>query len=84
MLLSTKIKLDCGILDYSYNPVRDNHCVKFQAGCTRGMFVKIVQLPGEAINLLGKYREDPTGGDDVKALISWLASQAKLPRQYGG
>ncbi|ALA48497.1 hypothetical protein AVU99_gp100 [Mycobacterium phage Lolly9] len=78
MLLSTKIKLDCGTLDYSYNPVRDNHCVKFQAGCTRGMWVKMYDLPGQVISAIAQYRGNP----DVDALVSWLAGQAKLPR-YG-
>ncbi|ALA06596.1 hypothetical protein SEA_LUMOS_81 [Mycobacterium phage Lumos] len=76
MLLSTKIKLDCGVLDYSYNPVADNHCVKFQAGCTRGMWVKLLYKPGEVISAIAPYRGHP----DVDALCSWLQSQAKLPR----
>lgn len=75
-MLSTTIKVGCGVVEYSYNPTRDNHCVKFQRGCTRGFWVRIVATPGEAINLLREWRDE---NDDIATLIRWLSSQAKLP-----
>ncbi|OYN81731.1 hypothetical protein CG716_05090 [Mycolicibacterium sphagni] len=73
MLLSTKIKLDCGgVLSYSLNPKYGTHCVYVDKGCGQSdLSAPIVFLPGEAINLLGPHRD---ANPEVQELIRWLSN----------
>ncbi|AXH67886.1 hypothetical protein J4T99_gp081 [Mycobacterium phage Bromden] len=74
MLLSTTIKLNCGVLEYGFNPAHNYHLVMVSKGCTRGFRRELYRLPGEAINALLPYREENT---EVASLIRWLS---RFPR----
>ncbi|AEF57265.1 hypothetical protein CROSSROADS_83 [Mycobacterium phage Crossroads] len=70
MLLSTTIKLNCGVLEYGFNPAHNYHLVTVSKGCTRGFRRDLYKSPGEAINGLAPYREESL---EVADLIRWLS-----------
>ncbi|QFG14320.1 hypothetical protein PBI_TOURACH_82 [Mycobacterium phage Tourach] len=70
MLLSATIKLNCGVLEYGFNPAHNYHLVQVSQGCTRGFRRELYRSAGEAISGLSPYREENT---EVATLIRWLS-----------
>ncbi|QNO01106.1 hypothetical protein [Mycobacterium phage CELFI] len=70
MLLSATIKLNCGVLEYSFNPAHNYHLVTVSQGCTRAFRRELHKSAGEAINTLAPYREESY---EVATLIRWLS-----------
>ncbi|ALF00386.1 hypothetical protein SEA_ARCHIE_80 [Mycobacterium phage Archie] len=70
MLLSTTIKLHCGVLEYGFNPAHSYHLVTVSKGCTRAFRRDLYRSAGEAVNALAPYREENT---EVASLIRWLS-----------
>jgi hypothetical protein len=72
------MKLACGTLEYVHTPNDGFHSLRYTQGCTAGMWAKLYTKPGEVINDLVQFRDNP----EVAELISWLSTQCKLPRRY--
>ncbi|WZB38367.1 hypothetical protein SEA_BAZZLE_80 [Mycobacterium phage Bazzle] len=70
MLLNATIKLQCGVLEYSFNPAHNYHLVTVSKGCTRAFRRELCFSAGEAINVLAPFREESA---EVWTLVRWLS-----------